>query len=302
MDCMQLQPIYDEFLDFLVAERNASPLTISSYLTDFHVLNEYFTINKIESQLELLTTPILRRYVTYLKNKKDYKTNTIRRKIHSLSSFFQYALEMEYITKNPMLPIHAPKESKSLPNYMSTHELKLLLSAPKRFARFPEHHLRDTVLLELLIFTGMRKSELLNLKWDDVDFGRNTLLINGKGSRQRLVPMIEPLLTDLWDYLNTRLPLTCDYVIISDNDTRMSTSNIQTLFVRYLKKSGLQNKGYTLHKCRHSYASLLHQNGVDILTIKELLGHADLNSTKIYTHTSVKHLEDEVKKFPLIKV
>ncbi|MCT4619869.1 MAG: tyrosine-type recombinase/integrase [Marinisporobacter sp.] len=297
---MTLDYCFQEFIDYLQSEKNASNSTLTSYKTDFKIFTTFLAIGGIEPRLNTMTTATLRRYISYLKLHKNYKTNTIRRKIHSLSSFFKFLLEMEYIEKNPMLSIHAPQEEKNIPIYIKEKELKMLINAPEKHARFEEHKLRDKVLLELLIFTGARRSEVLNMDWDDVDFGKKTIKIRKtKNKKQRLVPLVEPLTSHLWNYLQTRMPLSNRAIIISDKGNRMSVSNMQTLFKRYLKKCGLDKKNYTIHKCRHSYASLLCQSGVDIVSIKELLGHEDLNSTKIYTHTNISHLRKQVEKFPL---
>lgn len=297
---MLIELCYQEFLDNLISEKNVSNSTITSYETDFKVLKSFLVKNNIRPLLDNITTPILRRYISFLKVDKGYKTNTIRRKIHSLSSFYKYLLEQEYIDKNPMLPIHAPKEEQKLPIYLTEQDIKLLLQAPSKYARFESHILRDPTLIKMLIFTGARRSEVLSMNWDDVDFGKQTITIRkGKGKKERIVPLHENLSSALWEYLQTRLPLSNQAIFISDLGNRMSVSNFQTLFKRYLKKSGLEDKGYTIHKCRHSFASLLHQNGVDLLSIKELLGHEDLNSTKIYTHTNVNHLKKEVHKLQL---
>ncbi|MTI49214.1 MAG: recombinase XerC [Firmicutes bacterium] len=297
---MIIDVCYQEFLDNLISEKNVSNSTITSYETDFKVLKSFLVKNNVKPMLDSITTPILRRYISFLKVAKGYKTNTIRRKIHSLSSFYKYLLEQEYIEKNPMLPIHAPKEEQKLPIYLTEQDIKLLLQAPSKYARFESHILRDTTLIKMLIFTGARRSEVLSMNWYDIDFGKQTITIRkGKGKKERIVPLHENLFSALWEYLQTRLPLSNQAIFISDLGNRMSVSNFQTLFKRYLKKSGLEDKRYTIHKCRHSFASLLHQNGVDLLSIKELLGHEDLNSTKIYTHTNVNHLKKEVHKFPI---
>ncbi len=297
---MNLQYCFSEFLNYMEAEKNASTTTLASYSTDFKVFVDFLAVVCVEPRLCAMTTQVLRRYVSYLKLHKRYANNTVRRKIHSLSSFFKFLLETEYIEKNPMLPIHAPQEEKNLPIYIKENELRKLLQAPEKYARFPEHRLRDKVMIELLVFTGARRSEVLSLDFDNIDFKARTItILKGKGNKQRIVPLLEPLASDLWDYLQARLPLTNRAILVSDKGNRMSVSNFQNLFRRYLDKSGLGKKGYTIHKCRHSFASLLHQNGVDIISIKELLGHEDLNSTKIYTHTSINHLRKEVEKFPL---
>lgn len=297
---MNLQYLYDEFLDYMQAEKNASKATITSYTTDFKIFNVFLTIGGTEPRLCAMTTQVLRRYTSYLKLHKGYANNTVRRKINSLSSFFNFLLETEYIKKNPMLPIKAPKKEQRIPVYIKEEELKRLLQAPEKYARFPENRLRDKVMIELLVFTGARRAEVLSLDFDNVDFQKGIItILKGKGNKSRIVPLMEPLATDLWDYLQTRLPLSNRAILVSDTGNRMSVSNFHNLFKRYLDKSGLGNKGYSIHKCRHSFASLLHQNGVDIISIKELLGHEDLNSTKIYTHTDVSHLKKQVEKFPL---
>lgn len=297
---MSLKNCYDDFLNYMESERNASKATIKSYITDFKVFTDFLDIASIEPRVDTITTQNLRKYVTYLKQHKKYANETVRRKINSLSSFFNFLLETEYIDKNPMAPIKAPKKEQRIPVYIKENELRRLLEAPEKYARFPEHRLRDKIMIELLVFTGARRAEVLALNFDDVDFGKKTItILKGKGNKQRIVPLIEPLATDLWEYLQTRLPLSNRAILISDTGNRMSVSNFQNLFRRYLEKSGLGNKGYTIHKCRHSFASLLYQNGVDIISIKELLGHEDLNSTKIYTHTSVNHLRKQVEKFPI---
>ncbi|WFA09595.1 tyrosine-type recombinase/integrase [Tissierella sp. Yu-01] len=297
---MILKNCYDDFLDYMEAEKNASKATITSYITDYKVFSDFLDIVGIEPRVDTITTQVLRSYVSFLKKHKKYANETVRRKINSLSSFFNFLYETEYIDKNPMAPIKAPKKEQRIPIYIKENELKRLLEAPEKYARFPEHRLRDKVMIQLLVFTGARRSEVLALNFDDVDFGKKTItILKGKGNKQRIIPLIEPLATDLWEYLQTRLPLTNHAIITSDRGNRMSVGNFQSLFRRYLEKSGLGNKGYTIHKCRHSFASLLYQNGVDIISIKELLGHEDLNSTKIYTHTNVNHLRKQVEKFPV---
>lgn len=296
----ELEIYYEYFLDNMFAEKNASIATVKSYKTDLKNLLEFLKIINVEPQLNIITTAILRRYITYLKINKKYGTNTVRRKTHSLASFYKYLTNTEYIEKNPMATINAPPEEQKIPIYIKENELKKLIEAPEKYARFPEHRLRDKVMVELFIFTGGRRAEINGLDFDDVDFGKNTITIRkAKGNKQRIVPLLEPLKTDLWDYLNERLPLTNRAIIISNTGKRMSISNMHVLFKTYLKKCGLGGKGYSFHKCRHSFASLLHQNGVDILDIKELLGHNDLSSTEIYTHTNITKLKKEVEKFPL---
>ncbi|CAB1244204.1 Recombinase XerC [Ruminococcaceae bacterium BL-6] len=297
----ELKTVYREFLNNMRAEKDASESTISSYSTDYKTFQKFLQLQGIEPRLQTITTRDLRKYVNYLKIGKEYSNGTVRRKIHSLSSFFKFSLEMEYIDKNPMLPIHAPRLEERLPIFISENDLRKLLEAPQKYARFHSHINRDRAMMGLLIYTGARKSEVLNLNWGDIDFREEIVHIRqGKGRKDREIPLMEPLAMILLDYYNERHPKMDEPILLSDCHERLSKTAFQTLFKRYLIKCGLGNKHYTIHKCRHSFATLLYENGVDLLAIQKMLGHRDLNSTKIYTHLTNAHMKEEVKKFPKI--
>lgn len=294
---MTLFDYYDEFLDYLSAEKNASHHTLKNYASDFKLFFNFLQSNGIKPELETIDTPTIRKYISFLKNEKEFKNNTIRRKIHSLSSFFQYLLEQEYIMKNPMLPIHAPKIEQTIPVYLSREEIELLLNMPMKYGK--ENALRDKCILETFVYTGMRRQELLGLNWEDIDFGRQEIVVRkGKGKKQRMIPIKEPLVSDLWAYLQTRLPLTNNATFISETGNRLSPTSVQLMFTKYIKKAGLDGKGYTIHKLRHSFATHMIQNGADLITVQNILGHADLNNTKIYTHTDTNHLREQLDKLP----
>lgn len=294
---MKISEYYNEFLGYLSAEKNASHYTIENYLCDFKIFAKFLATNGIEPDLCSINTPLIRKYISYLKTEKKYKNQTIRRKIHSLSSFFNFAVEQEYITKNPMTSIHAPRREEKVPIYLSESEITKLIKSTMHYGN--DNALRDKCIIETLAYTGIRRQELLGLDWEDVDFKLNTLKIRfGKGKKERIIPLMDKLVTDLWAYLQTRLPLTNHAVFISQTGNRMSNTSLECLFRKYLKKSGLEGKGYTIHKLRHSFASLLIQNNANLLSVKELLGHSDLNSTKIYTHINTNYLRQELNKLP----
>lgn len=295
---MKLEDCFEEFIDYLKAEKNASKYTIENYSSDFQIFLHFLAIQYIEPTFYTINTPVLRKYIAYLKNDKDYAVETIRRKIHSVKSFFNFLYSQEYISKNPTESIHAPKSEDRLPVYLQAEELKKLISVTMKYPS--ENSLRNKCLIETLAFSGLRRSELLALNWKDIDFKNCTITVHcGKGKKDRIIPVTEPLVSDLWSYLQSRLPLKEDAVFISENGTRLSTTPLKQMFRRYLRLAGLDGKGYTIHKLRHSYASLLLQHGADLKSIQELLGHSDMNSTKIYTHTDMTHLKNQVRKFPL---
>lgn len=294
---MEISECFYEFLDYLSAEKNISHHTKANYHSDFKIFLNFLTTNGIKPDLQTITTPIIRKYLAYLKTEKEYQNQTMRRKIHSLSSFFKFLLEQEYIIKNPMLPIHAPKQEGKLPIYMKKEEVDLLIETAWKHGK--ENALRDKVFLKFVAYTGVRRQEALALDWEDLDFGKAEVKIRkGKGKKERIIPLTETLCSDLWAYLQTRMPLTNKAVFISNAGNRLTHSPAQNIFRKYLKKAGLDGKGYTMHKLRHSFGTLLVQNNADLLSVQKLLGHSDLNSTKIYTHVNTEHLKKQVDKLP----
>jgi site-specific recombinase XerD len=298
---MELENLFRDFTDYLISERNSSKLTIEAYKRDFNIFLTFLSINSIEKNIDFINTQIIRRYISYMKDTKSYSSATIRRKINSLRSFFNFLMSQEYITKNPMAPVSAPKKPDIIPIYLPVKDLNRLLSMPEIHSR--DNKLRDKLILELFAFTGIRRQELINLNYSNVDFANQTITVRcGKGQKDRIIPITEPLVTDLWDYLQFRLPLINEALIISSNGNRISVTALEQLFRRYVQLAGLSGKGYTIHKLRATYASLLLQNGCDLISIQQLLGHKDLNSTRVYSHTSVEHLKSAVQKHPLARL
>jgi len=294
---MNLEACLNEFFDYLISERDASPYTIAGYKSDFKYFFDFLSRESIPLLTETITTPDIRRYLTYIKAEKNYSVGSIRRKIHSLKSFYNFLLSQEYIHKSPMMPIKAPKDVDKVPIYMQPEEIISLIQAPTRHGG--ENALRDRCVIETLAFSGIRRSELCLLDWDWVCFKNYTIKVKGKGKKERIIPISEPLVSDLWAYLNSRLPLTEHAVFTWFEGGRIAPRTVNRMFNKYIKLAGLEGKGYTPHKLRHSYATLLLQNGADLIAIKELLGHEDLNSTKVYTKTDMKHLRTQAQKFPL---
>lgn len=294
---MEIWNFFDEFIDYLSAEKNISHHTKANYRSDFKIFLNFLSINGIKPELQTLNTRDVRKYLVYLKNEKEYQNETIRRKINSLSSFFKFLTEQEYIIKNTMGSIKAPPKEERIPVYLSDIEIEALIKATMKYGG--ENALRDKCFIKVLAYTGMRRQEALKLDWEDINFNQNIIkILHGKGKKQRIVPMPESLMTDMWAYLQTRLPLSNQAVFLSNAGNRLTPSPAQNIFNKYKKKAGLDDKGYTIHKLRHSYASLLVQNDVDLLSVQKLLGHSDLNSTKVYAHINMNYLKEQVEKLP----
>lgn len=297
-----LDTLYEEFLDFMLAEKNASDMTIESYSRDYKVLVEFLESNKIDLSIDNLTTQVLRRYINFMKKDKNYSSTTLNRKINSLRSFAKFLVINEYMDINFMDRITAPKKEKKLPKVMTEQELEKFLGVILKHSK--DNGLRDRIIFSLYAASGMRRQELLNLNIEDIDLGINVIkVLKGKGGKDRVIPLFEPTTSYLWEYLMTRLPVkdNKEPLFLSGYGNRMSVTAVQQLFRRYMKIAHLDDRGYTIHTLRHTYATLILKNGGNLMEIKDLLGHADLNSTSIYLHTTVEHLRKTSKLHPLAK-
>ncbi|MEG1295309.1 MAG: tyrosine-type recombinase/integrase [Niameybacter sp.] len=293
----ELMNYFEEYLGYLSAEKNVSKYTIDNYSSDFKIFTHFLLLKELPLDMSQIKTRDLRSYLIYLKNVKKYQNESIRRKVNALRSFFAFLTDQEYINKNPAHTIHTPKREEKLPIYMSEFELELFLKTIDATGKKNAQH--DLCMFKTLAYTGIRRQECINLNWNDINFGTNTITINlGKCKKSRVVPMPPSLAEILWEYLQTRLPLSSQAVFLSEAENRISASIVETRFRKYIKKAGLTGKGFTVHKLRHTYASHLVLSGVGLLSVQQLLGHSDLNSTKVYTHINTSHLKKEIEKSP----
>jgi len=297
---MDINKVTLEFYEYLISEKNCSPLTVDAYTRDMNLFTHALYLNNPNIDVENITTPMIRKYINFMKDTQNYKATTINRKINSLRSFFKFLISQGYIISNPAAPVTAPKKPERIPIYLKEDDLKKLIEAPEKYSK--DHKVRDKLILETFIYTGIRRSELLHLNWIDVDFGLRVLSIkHGKGDKQRNIPLNDILQKDLWGYLQTRLPLKIQCLFISDEGNRLSTTALQQMFTRYIHLTGLSGKGYTIHKLRHSFATMLIKRNVNLIAIQELMGHTDINSTKIYTHIDMRDLRQQIDKIIIFK-
>lgn len=289
---MGLSEAYQLFLEYVYAKGHAS-LTVSAYRQDQRCFQRFLKEKDVSPTLESIDAKLIRRYIVWMKG-NGYSRSTMKRKIDSLSSFFNYTEYEDLIQTNPMKKVDRIKKAKSLPRFLIEDEVRRLLSVVDNYK--VSTRLRDRALMRVLVYCGLRRSEIFNLNWSDIDFSTGTILIRkGKGEKDRVVPQNSEVSTCLWEYLQSRLPLTNPAVFTNRYKNRMKANNLGRVLHKLEKKAAIQ-KNVTPHLLRHSFATLVLKLGADIVTVQELLGHADLSTTQIYAHTTSERKSQAVEK------
>ena len=220
------------------------------------------------------------------------KSSSINRKISSIKHFYLFLLKKKVIKNSPVDEITTPKQEKYLPTSMSEDEVESLLGSPKSSIKIER---RDKAMIEILYATGMRISELVNLKLTDIDFNRSVLKVFGKGSKERLVPYGEKAAEALRIYLEDRKTLDSKDVFLSNRGTRITRGAFWQRIKIYIKRENLK-LSISPHTLRHAFATHLLNRGADLRSVQILLGHSDLSTTQIYTHIAKKRLGEILKK------
>lgn len=283
----------DKFLNYLLVIKEASPHTIRSYSIDLHSLISFLNETKLTPQLTEIDRKTLRTFIASLAEKKTSK-RTIARRISAIRSFFKYCLREKLNDKNPMDDIDQPKLERKIPVSLSIDQIKNLFSQPdtQELLGF-----RDRTMMELFYSSGLRVSELASLNRPDFDAQNLLLKVRGKGKKERIVPITQNAASHLTAYLTHmeryiaidghKEELDPNAIFLNRHGKRISTRSIDRLFEKYLKASGLAAT-ITPHTIRHTIATHLLENGMDLKTIQHLLGHSSLATTTIYTQVSTK--------------
>jgi integrase/recombinase XerD len=283
----------EDYIQYLSLEKACSHNTIDGYSRDVKQLCVHLLENGLE--LNQADRESVQRYVHQLKGKGN-RPHSIARKISSLRSFYDFMLRERYIEKNPMTGIHSPKLGRHLPDFLTPEETELLLRMPKQETILG---LRDLCILELLYSAGLRVSELISLEARSISFEQGYLRVIGKGNKERIVPLGEVAIAMLQNYLRqarTELAKGADSHLFLNRSGRLITrQSVWNLIKKYCKKSGIK-KNVSPHTLRHSFATHLLENGADLRSVQEMLGHADISTTQIYTHVSRKHIRDVYDK------
>ncbi len=278
----------DAFLSYLENQKGYSFHTILNYDND---LKTFFTFLKQEEMraYKEIDYKVIRNYLNYL-DEKNFSKTTIARHISSLRSFYKYLLKEGIVSKNPMLFISNPKPDKKLPKFLYEGEVEKLLSMPK--LDNPKG-IREALLLEFLYSTGVRVGELCSIKVKDISFSDKSVKVLGKGNKERYVFFGKQLDDLLKCYLKEARPYfekaKNDYLFLNDSGNQLHDRRVRAIIDDLLKRS-CADFHISPHTLRHSFATHMLNNGADLKTVQELLGHADLSTTQIYTHISNERL------------
>jgi len=309
-------PLIRQFLDYLRLERHFSPYTARCYGADLRqfaqFLAEEASPDALNAQGEISPAAVegvgrgmveadpllIRRFLTYL-DQFQYSAATMARKIATLRSFYKWLGRQQIVPANPMLLIRTPKQAKRLPKAITVEQVEQLLTAPDDASTLGA---RDRAILETLYSTGIRVSELADLNRFDLDEVGEALTIRGKGKKERIVPLGSHALRAIHHYVNMldNDPRYADHrdradagepvaLFVNKNGGRLSARSVRRKLDKYLAEGGL-DPSISPHTLRHSFATHLLDNGADLRSVQELLGHQSLSTTQIYTHLSTQRM------------
>ena len=285
--------LYD-FVAYLDAQKNLSLLTREAYRYDLERFSN-FMIQRLGKMPppDQITSKQLEDYLEYHQLQKRLKGTTLSRIISSLRVFFEYCASKDILKENPAQYLHNPKIAKKLPSFLTQSELLGLFQAPDQTT---PQGIRDYAILVALSFTGMRLSELVGLNIDHVDLISRNIRIFGKGAKERMVPLNEVVVQALNGYLTVRPNTETKALFLNRFNNRLGGRGVENIVKKYVLASGIRNMKISPHKLRHTFATLLHLSEVDLIEIQALMGHADISSTQIYTHTNPGRMKGAVEK------
>lgn len=286
------------FLAYLNHEKRYSSKTAASYERDLLQFSDFLQAEFQLDDLSQVRHPQVRAWVVSLVN-QGQQPASVRRKLSALKSFYKYAMKKGWVTANPAAKASSPKVPERLPKFVEQHNLNRLLDQPESYFTDTYEGLRAKLLIELLYSTGMRRQELIGLRWPDIDTGRRQVKILGKGNKERLVPVSEALTASLKRFREmTReqglggreLP----YVFLTDEGKQIYPNFVYRIVKKYISLCSTVDKK-SPHVLRHSFATHMSNNGAKLNDIKELMGHASLASTQVYTHNTIEQLKEVYK-------
>ncbi|MCS6808840.1 MAG: tyrosine recombinase [Bacteroidota bacterium] len=293
---MLLYTVVAAFLQYCRTERAYSPLTITTYSCILERFCLYIQKQRDEiPDIRTVCAQDVRMFVGWLHD-GGQSNNTIRKHLAAIKSLFKFAYRRGILTSNPIASLPVPKRDKKLPNFLQEHEITATL---EQFDTTQVHGIRNKAIVELLYSSGLRVSELRMLKLAAFDAYNQTVRVVGKGSKERIVPVGRKALEAVRDWLRVR-PLWCtaqspDTLFLSPQGQTMSSSQVYYVVNRALRTVA-EVRQKSPHVLRHSFATHLLNNGADIYAVSQMLGHASLSTTQVYTHVSIERLKDLYKQ------
>ena len=277
------------FLNYLLVDKGLSNNTAKAYEADISSFFQW--LDNEDLKYKNLQEDHINQYISFLFQRK-MRSSSVNRKISSIKSFYIFLVKRNFLKNSPLNDLVTPKQEKYLPESMSEAEVDKLLNSPDVSNKIEN---RDKAMIEMLYATGMRISELVNLKMTDVDMKRCVVKVFGKGSKERLVPFGETALDSLRSYLNEREQSSSKEIFLSNRGKKMTRVAFWQRVKIYLIRENLKNS-ISPHTLRHAFATHLLNRGADLRSVQLLLGHSDLSTTQIYTHIAKQRLSDVLKK------
>ena len=318
-----LPELVREYASYKSAIQNCSEKTVSEYMLDLRTFFRYLLsrdqkispdseefeqidISGVDLEyIKYITTEDIYEFIMYADNIRGNMSSAKARKLSAIKGFFKYLTTKRFMLEdNPAINIESPKKKQALPKYLTLDESLLLLDAVKN-DKESKSRTRDYCIITLFLNCGMRVSELVGINLPDIDRELRSVTITGKGNKQRIVYLNDACKTSLSDYLAQRTSdkfqsVTTKALFLSSRAQRISVKTVQWLVYKYLDMAGLESKHYSVHKLRHTAATLMYQTGnVDVRVLKDILGHEQLNTTQIYTHVSDRSMEEAMAQNPL---
>ncbi len=316
-------PVLKEYASYTSMIKGNSEKTVCEYLLDLRTFFRFYLMRESKKQYSLdefekiditsisekevraVTPSLIIEFLMYTGFQRKNNTSTRMRKLCALKSFYKYAYSRKHIVEtNPTVDIDSPKKSKTLPKYMTVDESVHFLETVRSDIT-SKTLVRDFAIVSLFLNTGMRLSELVGLNLNSFDSDMTRVTVTGKGDKQRVVYLNSAARRAVIDYLKIRLDpkhiITSDTAFfLSKRQQRISNKTVQWMVNKYLDLAGFGGRGLSVHKLRHTAATLMYQSGkVDIRVLKDILGHEQLNTTQIYTHVVDQNMEDAMEKNPL---
>lgn len=284
----------NKFIDYLKYQKNYSIYTCNNYKKDLKEYNNFVVSNKLD--YKNLSYEDATKYLKFLNEEKNAKSS-ISRKLSSIRSFYKFLVLNNITDKNIFLIVSSPKKDKKIPKFINYSDINEIFNVPN--INTPSGQ-RERLILEILYGSGVRVSELVNIKLKDINLNNKSILIYGKGSKERIVSFGDYAYEMILKYINEgRVNLLgnikSDYLIVGKNKENLTTRRIEQIIDKIIEKTSIK-LNITPHVFRHTFATHLLDNGCDLLAVQELLGHASLSSTEIYTHISNEHLREVYRK------